>query len=611
MLPNDETEFMETYSDPNQNPWYVLSTLYGTDSHDASKRNRAAWNSWVSQKLSQSELIEILSKRFTPPYNDLNYSIDEIYEFPNAKEAFSWQRLKDEILAKFRMEWKLRNGDESPVPELPNPEDIINLNGIKFDEPLVMNGFIFTSNLNLSNCRFENVFNCDNSVFLSGISSESSLIASCSFRNCYFDRTVVFSGNNKISSAYFTRSIFNYNLFIQGEYDILDMDHAIIKGNADFTSTTISTCKFEQTNFTRLVRFVGTKFLSYAYFNGAKFLCLDSEYADFTNADFQYNVDFGNAKFGNLVLFNNANFSGQTLFWDSIFYGKASFSAVNFHEGITFKNARFFDGLSLTGSKFGGELEFYRSTFEAYVNFSRSEFDGTVYFDEASFSKAIDNNSVVFSGCRFHEPLSFQLAKFSLSYPIFSGAILPDDISFSAKNEYWPKSLNQNLETARESLARIRHLVDKNGFVEDAHFFYRREMMLNQHIGSCLRRLPFVLYGSLSNFGSSISKPLMLLFITWILCTVFLFFLLNSECLIALIRDISSPPLCTNWTIILPAEISLSNSLPFLGMNKLIYSDFYTNASFSIKVILIFQTLISVILIFLLALGFRTKFRMR
>jgi hypothetical protein len=68
------------------------------------------------------------------------------------------------------------------------------------------------------------------------------------------------------------------------------------------------------------------------------------------------------------------------------------------------------------------------------------------HFDEAIFGKASVSTKTNFSNCHFARPTSFQAANFKAEYPDFSGTVLHDKTTFTAKPEFWPQGLQSDPE---------------------------------------------------------------------------------------------------------------------------------------------------------------------
>jgi len=167
---------------------------------------------------------------------------------------------------------------------------------------------------------------------------------------------------------------------------------------------------------------------------------------------------------------------------------------------------------------------------------------------------------------------------------------------------YWPETPRQNLGTARESCASIRHVLTQQGLPEEAHLFFRREMRFASRIGSCWQRLPYLLFGGLSDFGYSIQRPFCLLVAFWFVGLIVLATLFASP--------VEYPGLAQydDWTA---AALSFSNLFPLFGFGRVYLGDVLAALPRGAQVLCGLQTVFSLPLLFFLGLGLRQRFRLR
>ena len=119
------TSAMSDLTPANENPWYVLMTLYGEQDGDEVDRdlhdkNRAAWNAWMGQGMSSAD-------RMTAADLD-GFELSDVW--------VSSDRL-DNIRARFSQVWAERNS-ESPDPGPPNPEEMADLSKTSFEHKVVL-----------------------------------------------------------------------------------------------------------------------------------------------------------------------------------------------------------------------------------------------------------------------------------------------------------------------------------------------------------------------------------------------------------------------------------------------------------------------------------------
>jgi hypothetical protein len=212
----------------------------------------------------------------------------------------------------------------------------------------------------------------------------------------------------------------------------------------------------------------------------------------------------------------------------------------------------------------------------------------------------------IFTEAAFARLVSFRDAKFVTHYPVLEGTEFRETVVVTAKSTHWPSAgqplLDQaakvlrkvpTKEVAKDSCARLRHALGKQGMPEDEHFFYRREMKLAGAIDPWNRGFPYRLFGWVSDYGYSIARPANALLALWL------------------------------WIILVYTEgggfgvfealgYSFANMFKFFGLQS-IYFDYeiIRNWPAWVKVVSATQTVLSFILLFFLGLGLRTRFRLR
>ena len=383
----------------NENPWYVLMTLYGEQEGaffdlDLHERNREAWNAWAGSQIGESDR-EATAKR-------------GIHIPPKSK----WSATSRTIKARHKSEMMRRNGEGFAYPGFPNEAMEVDLDKTEFSRPFVARRFVFRS------ARFTGS---------------------------------VFRNSAVLDSATFMESAF--------------FDSATFIQDAVFTRTT-----FKET----------TVFQS-ASFNGT---------ADFFAASFTADAHFSNATFAGPVEFSRATFSRDAVFQRATFNGPAEFIFATFT----------------------GEARFRLAVFSNHAKFVAGTFQNFADFSGAEFGRDRPKSTVLFTDAHFAKPTNFRAAIFHSTYPNFDGAVLHEKTTFSTKGDsddikYWPFGQPMNPDAARASCAIIRHNVGKQGLPEDEHFFFRKEMEFAGQVGGRWHRLPYWLFGVVSEYGNSIERP--------------------------------------------------------------------------------------------------------
>jgi hypothetical protein len=126
----------------NENPWYVLMTLYGEqdgeevgdDLHD---QNRAVWNAWSCQQLDDGAAAELAKQARV-----------------DVAETRGWSQIATEVKRKHRAEMKTRNDDDFTYPGFPDFQSAIQCLEIQFCNIFALERYIFTKTANFSSATF-------------------------------------------------------------------------------------------------------------------------------------------------------------------------------------------------------------------------------------------------------------------------------------------------------------------------------------------------------------------------------------------------------------------------------------------------------------------------
>jgi hypothetical protein len=117
----------------NENPWYVLMTLYGdpngpNDSFDWSlhRKNVAVWNAWTGQALS-SEQKSFIKSAFPEYYQQIR----------------RWKSLRVEAERQYEARKRGICSGETTPHQIPDPRMSIDLTELSFDSGLSFDGMMF------------------------------------------------------------------------------------------------------------------------------------------------------------------------------------------------------------------------------------------------------------------------------------------------------------------------------------------------------------------------------------------------------------------------------------------------------------------------------------
>jgi len=294
-----------------------------------------------------------------------------------------------------------------------------------------------------------------------------------------------------------------------------------------------------------------------------------------------------------------------------VFSGLASFRSTIFNDDAMFGTTIFLHDANFAQTQWNGSCFFPAVQFAGNANFKAAIFNGFVRFQSASFG--INTKSSMgtlpsdlakqdFSDCQFDKPTSFRDAKFSTTYPILNGAVLHKNTDFSTDKKLWPNCQQADPKAARESCAKIRHTIAQQGLPEDEHFFFRREMGFAAQIGGFWQRLPYRLFGLLSNFGESIARPLIGLGIAFVTFAVMFsaYFNWMNEFHDKVYGGAAA------------FTLSGSNLFSFLGFHRFYFTSLgFAEMHWFVQLLCAIEVLLGLVLLFFLGLALRKRFRLR
>jgi hypothetical protein len=187
---------------------------------------------------------------------------------------------------------------------------------------------------------------------------------------------------------------------------------------------------------------------------------------------------------------------------------------------------------------------------------------------------------------------SFEGAKFEKEPPKFFGAKLHQGTVW--RGIKWPLPENKNEAGAFiEAYACLKLEMDRLKKHEDELDFFALELQSRRMLLGPWRGLPIALYGFVSDYGRSYARPLYALFAVAAFGTLML--LLSSK-----LAPWQSPGL------------SIANTLNIFGFRKDLFdSHLIENLPAALEILAAVQTILGTILLFLIGLGIRNKFRMK
>ena len=430
--------------------------------------------------------------------------------------------------------------------------------------------------------------------------TNATLDAQASFKNTIFPETANFHNANFMGSGDFRgatfkgEATFHVVRFRQGN---THFDGATFEGHANFLSA-----NFEQ---------------GAANFNGTTFL----EDAIFADAKFRRGAVFSGAKFGKLAEFGTAKFFGDAIFHKATFSdGPARFQNASFDQIADFGGATFGkEGADFSSTKFIRYGTFDEAAFTGYANFQRAEF-----FGEASFRSTKLRGLAAFNDAKFKTIAVFKDSTFE-SVPTFHGAELHQDTTL--EGVIWPERPHegQSPYDAARAWARLRVEMNRLHKHEDELRFFAKELNARAHDRRnepLAKRLLYRSYLALGA-GRSVLRPL-----RWLLgLNMFLFLPVYwyatsaSQWRKLPIRDVLADVVSLN----IPADVvsfTLGRALPLIGGSNPERADLYRrlfartdsagiDVPLWLEVVGTLQQLVGVVLLFMIGLALRNRFRMK
>ena len=133
----------------NENPWYVLMTLYGEqDGIDDDKvdnvlhsKNLEAWNLWACRALTTAKRDELTAANAVMPTEG------------------DWNEREQEISSRFDDEMRRRNPTFQSVPTMPVPSLDPKLDNLLFEKKFVAQNFLFPVSASFNNSKFTKFVN--------------------------------------------------------------------------------------------------------------------------------------------------------------------------------------------------------------------------------------------------------------------------------------------------------------------------------------------------------------------------------------------------------------------------------------------------------------------
>jgi len=217
---------------------------------------------------------------------------------------------------------------------------------------------------------------------------------------CYYKKSVNFSGSTFQMGAWFDRSVY--------------------QGRANFGCNVYqSGANFRGSTYQRETYFGGSVYQSWAYFGG-------SVYQDWVN--------FGGSVYQGLAEFQDSTYKGWANFGESTYKAETKFNDSFYESSVDFSNSTYYDRVEFHGDGLGSGHKgvIYRGA----VNFSHSVyldtpiFGSSTYKSEAIFSNSIYSESVDFSSSNTYED------KVDFSKSIYHGKALIGASAYESQADF-------------------------------------------------------------------------------------------------------------------------------------------------------------------------------
>ena len=463
------------------------------------------------------------------------------------------------------------------LPKLTEPEikilhsimskfDISNINkmpvSIDFDEKLNarrvdFEGFVFPVNVSFKNIEFEDWVSFDRTIFLED----------ASFNNCIFSDEADFSfaifrkGGSFKNTSFMRSGLFDDVNFIQG---------------ADFQGA----------SFASHASFIRTKFGKTSYFNQVEF----NNVARFTDCHFTA-LEIAHCKFKDLADFSNSRFLIDLKLHQKLSDNHLDFSGCNFESIFAFEGAEVHSGVSLRNCHFADHAYFQDAQFHSIADFSNSSFENSLILYDTVFKKV----PPYFYDAKMPEDLQIQ------------GLSLPD---CKLIDHIKPSDFIMAYE-------RLKYIMSKQEREHDKHLFFRKEMQARRISEGRLTPRNFFsftmswFYEKSCDYGYGFERALFCWLLNIVVGAILLFpykkysINLTFEGLRVLLTELSRS-----------IGLSFGNANSYLGLHKGALDETYSNIRkedmtiINFDIVWITQSVFGIILLFLLLLTIRNRFKM-
>ena len=414
----------------------------------------------------------------------------------------------------------------------------------------------------------------------------------------------------------FSNHVFDGDHYFAGRILIrASFSRANFAGLADFSNATfVGAAGFKHTVFRKRPRFDSAVFENSAYFKGATF----TETTVFNKAEFKVSAYFDDSKFLPIQGANGSSFGGVG-FVNSVFAGEVSFQRAVFNVRANFEGARFQDHANFRNTLFDKHGDFQRVTFDRTTDFTSAKFMREVRFHDSTFMSTTYFRNAVFMqppkffGTELHEDTDLSGIKWRRAESFYASSwwskITPRRSKSASRSSLEkPESDVVDASSAIQAWDRLTLIMSKLEKVPERHEFHRLRMRAQRRRdGVGVLSFANWVFEISCDYGWSVKRAL----IWWILHVVGVAFLIFCYA-----RIMGS----ASWDLLLDSlSVSFSNAHAFFRLTseggylyearqRLGASVLDTSV---LSIVGTVQTVIGPILLFLLLLTLRNRFRLR
>lgn len=491
-------------------------------------------------------------------------------------------------------------------------------------------GFVFPGRAEFSDVQF-----MGNSWFIGASFNDTATFENAIFNNeiCFiesaFKSMAIFEGAIFKGDTHFGKSVFQKAAVFR---------KATYYGAADFIN-----CLFDDlvlctdTTFHRYAMFSKTRFRGAGSYFESKF----KEGATFEYSVFTGNVNFRDSVFEGISFFSNAQFKSDVTFGGfsevvrfehAVFDGEAWFAKCTFDKIARFDGTTFNKGARFEDCTFRGDVAFSASCFVRYATFDRIKCHGQV-----SFQGVEARSAFTMAGASFSKVPIFYQATFSEAPRLDNVSIQPANRKGIARAAVWNRlkgSSDTSFSTrwrqlkaqGNEAAVRwrtLRRLASQGHDHQRKMLFFREEVLSSRWISDKPWQAYFwfgLLYQLFSDFGRSLSRPILWWLIWWKGFSLVYFALQGRY------KETQIPETCSHVELVEPwiasVGLSLHRSLPALsGLSDRI--GVFQRSLFgvsdrclalvpnTISFLGVLQTVVATALLFLVLLAIRNRFLIR